>query len=50
MGQLEYFMYLIDHAIDTKQKRHITGGILISMSLMLCGLAFTVMTTKEDEK
>lgn len=42
-------MYSIDEILDTKRKRHILGGILLSLSTLLGGLAITVMTIKEDE-
>lgn len=35
--------------LDTKRKRHITGGILLSVSLLFGGLALTVMTIKNEE-
>lgn len=41
MGRL---LLLLDHTLDSKKKRHLTGGILISMSLLFGGLAITVMT------
>lgn len=42
---------MIDHALNTKKKRHIAGGILLSMSLLFGGLAATVLTLKtEDEE
>lgn len=48
-NQIEYIMYLIDSAIDTKSKRHITGGILMSLSLLCTGLAITIITIKEGD-
>ena len=35
--------------LDTKRKRHITGGILLSVSFLFGGLAITVMTIKNEE-
>lgn len=40
---------MMDYVVDTKRKRHITGGILISMALLFGGLAITVMSAKEGE-
>lgn len=42
----------IDYAINTKRKKHIMGGLLMSVSLLFGGLAFTVFTIKtlEEEK
>ena len=36
----------LDYAISTERKRHIAGGILLSVAMLFGGLAFTVMTTK----
>ena len=38
----------IDYLLDTKRKRHILGGLLISLALMCSGLAVTVGTLKEE--
>ena len=35
--------------LNSKRKRHIVGGILISMSTLFAGLAVTVMSIKEDD-
>ena len=40
---------LIDEAINTKSRRHLAGGILLSMSLLLGGMAFTILTIKIDK-
>ena len=40
---------MLDETLDTRRKRHIAGGILISISLLFGGLAFTVMTLKTEE-
>jgi len=47
MDGIDYIISVMDHMLNTKRKRHITGGVLISMSLLFGGLAFTVMTIKE---
>ncbi len=39
----------IDDILDTKRKRHIVGGILLSLSLLFGGLALTIMTIKEEK-
>ena len=41
---------MVDHALNTKKKRHITGGILVSVSLLFGGLAITVISLKNEEK
>lgn len=43
------FVSAIEHTINTTRKRHIIGGILLSVSLLFGGLAFTVMTIKMEE-
>lgn len=50
MGYLEGFIYMLDTLLDTRRKRHITGGILLSTSLLFGGLAITVMTIKDNEE
>lgn len=40
---------MMDYILDTHRKRHITGGILLSASLLFGGLALTVMTIKTEE-
>jgi hypothetical protein len=46
MESLDSMLSLLDFAISTERKRHIAGGILLSVSLLFGGLAFTVITTK----
>jgi hypothetical protein len=36
--------------LDTKRKRHIMGGILLSVSFLFGGLAITVMTIRNEEE
>lgn len=50
MGKFEDIMLLLDYATDTARKRHIVGGILLSVSMLFGGLAFTAMTIKIEEK
>ena len=49
MENFENFIGNLDYILNTKRKRHITGGILLSLSVLFGGLALTVMTIKEDE-
>lgn len=49
MDSVEYFMAALEQILDTKQKRHILGGMLLSMSFLFGGLALTVMTLRLDE-
>lgn len=39
----------LEHLVNTKKRRHIVGGILLSASIFLGGLAVTVMSTKIEE-
>lgn len=39
----------IEHLINTKGKKHIVGGILLSTSIFLGSLAVTVITSKIEE-
>lgn len=50
MDRLEAILATLESALDTKRKRHIAGGVLISISLLFGGLAFTVMSIKTEEK
>ena len=49
MNRLEAFLTMLDYSLDTKKKRHIAGGILMSISVLFGGLAFTVVTLKTEE-
>lgn len=49
MDGLENLISMLDYVLDTRRKRHITGGILLSVSALFGGLAITVMTLKNEE-
>lgn len=49
MDILDNFISGIDAMLDSKRKRHITGGILLSAALLFGGLAITVVTIKSEE-
>lgn len=49
MDRLENAMSALTYIIGNKRKRHIVGGILLSVSLLFGGLAVTVMTIKNEE-
>lgn len=49
MERLERILSMLDHAFSTKKKRHIAGGILMSVSFLFGGLAITVITLKTEE-
>ena len=40
---------MMDYVLDTKRKRHITGGLLLSAAMLFGGLAITVMSIKDEE-
>lgn len=39
---------MLDNILDTNKKRHIAGGVLMSVSLLFGGLAITVLTLKSE--
>lgn len=49
MEGLDNIIYMLDEILDTKRKRHITGGILLSISALFGGLAITVMSIGKEE-
>ena len=49
MDHAKKFIATLEHLLSTKKKRHIVGGILLSASIFLGGLALTVMSTKIEE-
>ena len=49
MYRLEEILSMLDLSLDTRKKRHIVGGVLLSVSLLFGGLAITVMTIKTEE-
>lgn len=49
MDHMKRLVATLEHLVSTKKKRHIVGGMLLSASLFLGGLALTVMSTKVEE-
>lgn len=49
MNRLEAALHMLDQSLSTNKKRHIVGGILMSVSVLFVSLAFTVMTLKMEE-
>lgn len=49
MDRVKRTMTTLEHLLSTKKKRHIVGGILLSASLFLGGLALTVMSATIEE-
>lgn len=50
MERLDAVLSMLDEILDTKKKRHLAGGVLLSISLLFGGLAVTVLTLKAEEK
>lgn len=46
---VEEIVETVDNAIATKRKRHIIGGVFLSVSLLFAGLAVTAITLKQEE-
>lgn len=40
---------MLDQSLNTKKKRHLAGGVLLSISLLFGGLAITILTVKNEE-
>lgn len=49
MDGLANIISMLDYVLDSPRKRHITGGILLSASMLFGSLALTVFTLKNDE-
>lgn len=50
MDAVEQFISTMDYILDTKRKRHLVGGTLLSVSAFFGGLAFTIMTIRDEEE
>lgn len=50
MDRIEELLSMLDYSLNTRTKRHIAGGVLMSISLLFGGLAITIMTLKMEEK
>lgn len=55
MNRLERIMTSLDYVLNNKRKRHIVGGVLMSVSMLFVGLAVTTLSVREmkgdnDEK
>lgn len=44
MEKFEKILSVLDRSLGTRKKRHIAGGILMSISLMFGGFALTIIT------
>ena len=50
MKGIDNIVAMIDYMLNTQRKRHIVGGILISMSALFGGLAVTALTIKQEDE
>ena len=50
IDKLDYFLSTIDDLLDTSRKRHLFGGLLMSLSFLFGGMSITVITVKEERK
>lgn len=50
MENFEAIVALLDITLDSKRRRHIVGGVLLSVSLLFGGLALTAMTLQTEEE
>lgn len=48
MDRAKRLLETFEHLVATRKKRHIVGGLLLSTSLFLGGLAITVMSSKDE--
>lgn len=49
MYRIGEILLMLDQSLDTRKRKHIVGGVLMSISLLFGGLALTVMTIKTEE-
>lgn len=49
MDRLEGLLSMLDYSLNTRRKRHIAGGVLMSISFLFGGLAITIMTIKPED-
>lgn len=50
MEKCEENLSILDDILRSKKRRHITGGILVSIALFFGGLAVTVITIKDNNE
>lgn len=49
MDRLEYFISVLEYTLQNPNKKHLVGGILVSMSMLFAGLAITAITISNDD-
>lgn len=50
MEIFQSIIYSVDSVLDSKRKRHVLGGALLSVSALFGGLAVKVMTIADEEE
>ena len=48
MPNFEDIVTILDYTLNSRRRRHITGGILLSVSALFAGLALTAMTLRPE--
>lgn len=48
MDYFDAFIFSLDELLNTRRKRHIVGGLLLSASALFGGLAVIVLTIKNE--
>lgn len=46
---IEEVVDTVEEAVSTARRRHIVGGVLLSVSLLFAGLAITAITLKKED-
>ena len=49
IDKLGYFLDSIDALLNSARKRHLFGGLLMSMAFLCGSMAITVITTKDEK-
>jgi hypothetical protein len=49
MDRLEEILSMLEDSLNTRKKRHIAGGVLMSISMLFGGLALTIITIKLED-
>lgn len=50
MDRIDMTVSVLDNILNSKRKRHIAGGILLSVSLLFGGLAFTALSIETEDE
>lgn len=50
INNMDNLIAALDYMLNTPRKRHIVGGLLLSVSLMFGGMALTIMTISTEEE